>query len=110
MYKSKHVLETEIEEKLRKGVKKLGGMALKWVSPGNGGVPDRLVFLPGGMVIFVELKADDGYLSEKQKKMHKKLKRCGIPVHVVKGEDAAKRFLGECKRWCEIQEDTTDEG
>ena len=29
------------------GIRKLGGRAFKWVSPGNDGVPDRIVVLPG---------------------------------------------------------------
>ena len=40
------MLEKDIEEKLRNKVKKLGGKAYKFVSPGNAGVPDRLVILP----------------------------------------------------------------
>ena len=48
--------ERDIEVLLRDGVKQLGGKAYKWVSPGNAGVPDRIVILPGGKVIFVELK------------------------------------------------------
>lgn len=55
--------ESEIEARLVRGVKALGGVAYKFVSPGNVGVPDRLVVLPGGRVIFVELKAEGGRLS-----------------------------------------------
>lgn len=49
--------EKQIEDYLRKCVKAIGGKAYKFISPGNDGVPDRLVCLPGGRVIFVELKA-----------------------------------------------------
>lgn len=52
--------ESEIEARLVRGVKALGGVAYKFVSPGNVGVPDRVVVLPGGRVIFVELKAEGG--------------------------------------------------
>jgi len=51
------VREREIEKYLVKRVKELGGKAFKFVSPGNDGVPDRLVCLPGGRVLFVELKS-----------------------------------------------------
>ncbi len=44
------MLEKMIEQKLRNEVKALGGRAYKFVSPGNDGVPDRLVVLPGGKV------------------------------------------------------------
>ena len=39
--------EREIEKYLVDRVKGMGGMALKFVSPGCTGVPDRLVILPG---------------------------------------------------------------
>lgn len=51
------MLERVIESRLRQEAKKRGGMALKFVSPGMNGVPDRIVLLPGGKVAFVELKA-----------------------------------------------------
>lgn len=53
-------LEKEIEEKLRKMVEGHGGRCLKWVCPGWGGVPDRIVLLPGGRVMFVETKRPKG--------------------------------------------------
>lgn len=40
------MLEKDIESKLRKRAKEIGGRAYKFVSPGNSGVPDRLVVLP----------------------------------------------------------------
>ena len=50
------MLEKELERKFTRAVKAAGGRAYKFVSPGNAGVPDRLVVLPGGHVGFVELK------------------------------------------------------
>jgi len=35
----------------------MGGMAVKFTSPGLDGVPDRIVLLPGRKIAFVELKA-----------------------------------------------------
>ena len=49
-------IEQEAEKTLREGVKKLGGRAYKFVSPGNSGVPDRIVILPDRPPVFVELK------------------------------------------------------
>lgn len=40
--------ESSIESKFRDEVKEVGGMAYKFVSPGNAGVPDRVVILQGG--------------------------------------------------------------
>ena len=49
--------EKTIERKLVQAVHLMGGLALKFVSPGLDGVPDRVVLLPGGKAAFVELKA-----------------------------------------------------
>jgi len=49
--------EKQIETRLRLRVKEAGGKALKFVSPGYNGVPDRLIFMPGGRIYLVELKA-----------------------------------------------------
>jgi hypothetical protein len=52
------MLESYYENKLRTGVQKLGNgvRCLKFESPGFTGVPDRMILLPGGRVIFVETK------------------------------------------------------
>lgn len=54
------MLERELEARFTRRVKSAGGLALKWSSPGNSGVPDRIVLLPGGRVVFVELKRPKG--------------------------------------------------
>lgn len=53
-------LEREIERKLRTTTEARGGRCLKWVCPGWAGVPDRLLLLPGGRVVFVEVKRPKG--------------------------------------------------
>jgi hypothetical protein len=51
------MLEKTIENQLIKAVKRIGGRAVKFVSPGFNGMPDRLVLLPKGRIAFVEVKA-----------------------------------------------------
>lgn len=51
------MLERDIEKRLKEPIRQLGGLYLKLVCPGFTGVPDRLILLPGGRVVFVELKA-----------------------------------------------------
>lgn len=74
--------EKEVESYLREQVKKQGGRALKFVSPGNAGVPDRLVILPGGKVLFVELKGDGGRLSPLQNYWLNVLNALGVAAFV----------------------------
>ena len=42
------MLEKQVEQALTSAVKARGGLALKFVSPGVSGVPDRIVLMPGG--------------------------------------------------------------
>ena len=85
--------EKEIEKILVDEVKRLGGRAYKWASPGNDGVPDRIVILPDTRVIFVELKTDTGVLSPLQKIQIDRLKKLGQWVEVVKGIRGVKMFF-----------------
>lgn len=85
--------ESQIEARLVQGVKALGGRAYKFVSPGNTGVPDRLVVLPGGRAIFVELKTDTGKLSPMQIRQINLLQSMGAPVRVLYGMTAVEEFL-----------------
>lgn len=87
--------EREIEKKLVDGVRKLGGRAYKFVSPGNDGVPDRIVVLPGISPVFVELKTETGRLSGLQNVQIKKLRDLGQDVRVLYGLEDVKRFLEE---------------
>lgn len=89
------MLEREIEKKLVDGVRKLGGRAYKFVSPGNDGVPDRIVVLPGRVPKFIELKTETGRLSSLQNVQIKKLKDLGQDVWVLYGLEDVKRFLEE---------------
>lgn len=73
------VLEKEIEARLVKMVRSHGGLCLKWVCPGWAGVPDRIILLPGGQIIFAELKRPKGgKLSAQQKWWAKKLVSLGF--------------------------------
>lgn len=85
--------EKDIEKILVGEVKKLGGRAYKWVSPGNDGVPDRIVILPNRPPVFVELKSETGRLSALQQVQIKRLRELGQAVFVVKGIDGLSQFF-----------------
>ncbi len=87
--------EASIEKHLVEGVKKLGGMCLKFVSPSMAGVPDRLIITADGKVIFAELKAETGRLSKIQKFTIGEMQKRGADVRVVKGLAEVKQLLAE---------------
>lgn len=89
--------EKEIEKILVLEVKKLGGRAYKWISPGNDGVPDRIVIFPGRQPVFVELKTDAGRLTALQKVQIDRLRVLGQDARVVRGAAGVKAFLEELK-------------
>ena len=89
----KILLEREIESYLNENVKKRGGRSYKFMSPGNSGVPDRIVVFPGGRVVFVELKTETGRLSALQVAQIRRLERLGAEVRVLYGLDDVKEFL-----------------
>lgn len=77
-------LEKDIERALVEKVKQRGGYCLKWVCPGWAGVPDRIVLLPSGKVVFVELKRPKGgRLSHMQKWWAKELINLGFNHWVI---------------------------
>ena len=87
--------ESELERILVREVKKEGGTAYKWISPGNDGVPDRIVIFPGGEIYFVELKADGGQVRPLQRKQIGRLQDLGQKALVVQGMDGLVRFFRE---------------
>ena len=48
--------ERDVEQKLIRAVRRSGGLALKLVSPGFNGVPDRLLLFRDGKMAFCETK------------------------------------------------------
>lgn len=75
--------ENVIERHLTVMVKKMGGVAVKFISPGLDGVPDRLVLLPGGRCAFVELKAPGKKMRPLQVKRKKQLENLGFSVYMI---------------------------
>lgn len=78
-----YIREDSIEDHLVKEVKKAGGIAYKFISPGRRSVPDRLVLLPGGKVIFVECKAPGEKPTAAQLREHEKIRALGFIVCVL---------------------------
>lgn len=87
------MLERDIEKVLVDTVRTAGGRAYKFTSPGNDGVPDRIVCLPGGKIYFVELKTNTGRLTQLQSMQIKRLRDLGQQVYVTKGISGVCEFL-----------------
>lgn len=87
--------ESAIEARLVKMVRERGGLCYKFVSPGNPGVPDRIVITPEGRTIYVELKTEVGRLANIQKWQLGEMKARGAEVRVLKGLDQVKAFVEE---------------
>lgn len=88
--------EKELERKLVAAVKAKGGFAYKFISPGRVGVPDRVIVLPGGRVMFAEVKSPTGKgrLSERQKREIAALQALGVRVEVVDSLEGIVELLG----------------
>lgn len=78
--------EKIIEQKFRAAVRAVGGVAVKFVSPGLDGMPDRLALLPGGKMAFVEVKAPGKKPRPLQQARHRMLRRLGFQVYVLDDE------------------------
>lgn len=89
------MLESKIENRLKKEVERNGGLALKFTSPGMAGVPDRLVLLPKGRIYFVELKAPGKNLRPLQIKRKEQLEDLGFKVYVIDSYKRIDKFIGE---------------
>lgn len=88
------MLEKEIEAKLKKRVEELGCMCLKFESPGFTGVPDRIILMPGGLVLFVELKAPGKKERPRQEYVQKQFRKLGFRViSTVDGEDGINQVV-----------------
>lgn len=87
------IRERDIEKYLREMVKKIGGIAYKFESPGNAGVPDRLVLLPGRVTYFVELKAPGKKPTALQKRQHTKIEKLGHKVLVIDSKEKVDEFI-----------------
>lgn len=89
------MLESKVESHLCKEAKKRGGVALKFVSPGMNGVPDRIVLLPNGKMGFVELKAPGEKPRPLQIKRMRGLEKLGFQTYVADKKEMIGGILDE---------------
>ena len=87
--------EKRVEQALCRDVKRRGGMAVKFVSPGLDGVPDRLLLFKGGVSAFVELKAPGKKMRPLQIKRKKQLEQLGFRVYCIDNTEMIGGILDE---------------
>ena len=75
--------EKPIEQSLVKAVRQMGGMCPKFISPGMDGMPDRMVLLPKGKIVFVEVKAPGKKPRPLQVRRHEQLRKLGFSVFIL---------------------------
>ena len=88
-------MEKQIEAYLRNEVKKRGGLALKFVSPGTAGVMDRILLIQGGLAIFVETKSTGKQLRPLQVAMKRKFEALGFRCEVIDSKEQVKTLINE---------------
>ncbi|MFC5468430.1 VRR-NUC domain-containing protein [Cohnella suwonensis] len=89
--------ESQLERRLVREVERIGGIAPKWVSPGNNGVPDRIVILPGGRTLYVEMKAPGKQLEPLQAHWARKLLGMGHRHYKIDSDEDIDRFIDEVR-------------
>lgn len=87
------MLESTSEQRLRREIKKHGGWAIKLDS--ESGLPDRLLILPGGKVVFVEMKQINGRTRKVQDVVIARLRAKGHDVRVVHGTEQVMDLVKE---------------
>ena len=86
--------ESQIEQYLVDMATRLGAEVRKVQWIGRNGAPDRIVMLPDGRVIWVELTAPGKKPSPVQIREHARMARVGQRVHVVDSMESVDEVLG----------------
>jgi len=86
-------MEKKIEKYLVTKVEALGGLCVKFAPLFFAGFPDRIVLLPGGRCIFVELKAPGKKPNALQLRVHGVLRGVGFRVDVLDSKEMVDDFL-----------------
>lgn len=89
--------EKKLEQKLVKAVRNIGGLALKFVSPGCDGVPDRLILIAYGKVAFVEVKAKGKKPRPIQIRRINQIKNLGFLVFILDDEKDIPSIIQQVK-------------
>ena len=87
--------EKTLEHSLVVKIRQLGGRCLKLQGNMYAAMPDRLILLPGGRAIFVELKSEGIKPRKLQLIRHEELRALGFKVFVIDTHEKLTQFLDE---------------
>lgn len=91
--------EKDLEMKFVRELKRIDVLALKFVSPGNRGVPDRLVIGHFGNIYFVELKRNENFKYAKlQRYWSRILSSRFVKTFAIFNEEDLRSFIKEVKK------------
>lgn len=85
--------EKSIEHYLVERVKAMGGECLKYYNSNMAGYPDRIVLLPIGVTLWVELKSKGERLRPLQQQRFNQLARMGQKAYVCDSREDIDRVL-----------------
>lgn len=90
--------EGKIQAYAQAEFKKLGGLVRKIRYEGRNGCPDLLVLLPGGLVLFVEVKKDERTKPDPhQLREHERMRQRGANVAIVGSIEQVNELVAEVR-------------
>jgi hypothetical protein len=87
--------ESRLEAKLVRAARATGGLALKFISPGYDGVPDRVLLIATGHISFVEVKARGKKPRPLQLSRMRRLESLGFRTFVLDDESQIGTIIEE---------------
>ena len=87
-----HELERDLEEYFAKRMKAAGILTYKFTSPGQAGVPDRIL-ITDGRVLFVELKAPGKKPRPLQTETVRRMRKRGAYCYCISTREQVDRLL-----------------
>lgn len=86
-------MEKQIEKYLVNEIERLGGLCIKFPPLFFRGFPDRIVLLPGALIVFVEMKDKGKKPTRVQLRTHDKLRSLGFRVEVLDSKESVNDFI-----------------
>ena len=87
--------ERSVEASIIDMVTAAGGYCLKWVCPGRRGLPDRIILLPGAVIIFLEVKRPGEKPTALQEEWLRRLRKLGFRATWADSLEAARHIIQE---------------